>query len=538
MLIGSPSDTNRVGVRDQGAKSAAKSFGDLICIIDDDDDARGVLAGLLRDAGYQASAYPSAAEALSAMEAGAIPDLILLDLMMPGMNGWAFRVEQRSRPALRDIPVVVFSADASAYARAIDAQAYIRKPADFERLSLVIAQVMVARKREQLTQRIVEVERLRSIGMLVASVAHEINNPLTYLMGNLDLAEGTVETLRRAVPTLAANDTLFESLNSNLSASRDGADRVAFVVRLLSTFVRADKNDARSIDPVRAIEAAVRISLVQVQDRARLVCDLQAVSRVWANEARLAQVLLNLLINAAQAIPVGAPTENEVSIRTMMCDGRVVIEVKDTGAGIPAELAVRIFEPFFTTKAPGVGTGLGLSISKGIISEAGGTLGVSSELGKGSTFRIELPAHDPYVAPDVQQRHQPVRNMSLEPRRMLVVDDEAMISRLVKAALEGDVVEVIGEPSLALKRLADRSYDLVLCDLRMPAMNGMVFYGQLCAARPDMKRCFVLMTGAADDHELDVFLAANDVTVLRKPFSVTKLRQLVAELTASRVARA
>src|SRR5688572_5192120 len=132
---------------------APKRPHDVIALIEDDDDIRDALESLLAHAGYQVAAYPSADQALAAMEAGAVPDVILLDLMMPGMNGWQFRVEQRARPALSHVPVIALSADASAYAAAIDADAYLQKPVDFDRLYMVIAQVLVASKREQLAQK-------------------------------------------------------------------------------------------------------------------------------------------------------------------------------------------------------------------------------------------------------------------------------------------------------------------------------------------------------------------------------------------------
>jgi signal transduction histidine kinase len=463
------------------------------------------------------------------MEAGSIPDLILLDLMMPGMNGWQFRVAQRARPALSQVPVIAVSADASAYAAAIDVDAYLQKPIDFDRLLVVIAQVLATSEREQLTQKAIELERLRSLGMLVASVAHEINNPLTYLMGNLDLAEQNMSALDSQ-----ANAAALSRLATYVDAARGGAERVAFVVKLLSTFVRADQDDVQSVDPLHAIDAAVRLAILHIRDRAQLVCDLQPLPRVRVNEARLAQVFLNLLMNAAQAIPLGAPSKHEVRIRTGTKGHSAIIEVEDTGVGIPPELKRRIFEPFFTTKPLGAGTGVGLSISHEIIATAGGTLGVISLPGKGSTFRIELPAD--------QETEQIIRPRALypvdgQPQRVLVVDDDPMMCRLVEAALEDHEVETIVEPMLALQRVSDRPYDLVLSDLKMPDMSGIEFYAELCKRRPDLKQCFVLMTGAAADQELDSFVASNDVTVLRKPFMVNELRQLVARYSRGKLVR-
>jgi CheY-like chemotaxis protein len=224
-----------------------------------------------------------------------------------------------------------------------------------------------------------------------------------------------------------------------------------------------------------------------------------------------------------------------VRIRTSSNARSVIVEVEDTGAGIPPELKRRIFEPFFTTKPAGTGTGLGLSISRDIIAAAGGTLDVSSEPGRGATFRIELPVDEQNDQID-KNRHEQA-SQEVQPQRVLVVDDEPMIGRLVQAALEGHVVETTVEPTVALGRVADRPYDLVLCDLKMPSMSGIEFYNELCRRRPDLKSCFVLMTGAAADQELDKFVALNEVTILRKPFMMKELRQQVAEYARSKAMR-
>jgi len=507
----------------------------MVALIEDDDDIREALESLLTHAGYSVSAYPSAERALAALEGGAVPDVILLDLMMPGMNGWQFRVEQRARPALSHVPVIVLSADASAYAAAIDAAAYVQKPIDFDRLYTVIANVLVASRREQLAQKAIEMERLRSLGMLVASVAHEINNPLTYVMGNLDLAEKNLSVVNGAARDDPAQGEALDKLAKNIAAARDGTDRVAFIVQLLSTFVRADKDDVQNVDPLRAIDAAVRLAILHIRDRARLTCNLSTVPRVRVNEARLAQVFLNLLVNAAQAIPTGAPNKHEVRIRTSSSGQNVVIEVEDTGVGIPIELQSRIFEPFYTTKPLGMGTGLGLSISRDIVVAAGGTLSVRSEPGLGATFRIELPASKQGDGASLSE--ETARSLETEPQRVLVIDDEPMIGRLVEAALEGHVVEATVEPALALARVGDRTYDLVLCDLKMPSMSGIEFYTELCKRRPDLKQAFVLMTGAAADQELEGFISSNSVTVLRKPFMMKELRQQVAQFARNKALR-
>jgi len=501
-----------------------KRPGDSIALIEDDDDVRDALEDLLVRSGYQVDAYDRSRSALTAMDAGAVPDAILLDLMMPGMNGWEFRVQQRARPTLAQIPVIVLSADTSPYAAAIDAAAYVQKPVDFSRLYAVLSNVLIASKREQLAQKTIELERLRTLGLLVASVAHEINNPLTYVMGNLDLADTTIEALR---PARADRPGALDSLAQNIAAVRDGAERVAFIVQLLSTFVRTDKDDVQVVDPLRAVDAAVRLSSLHIRDRARLVCTLNAVPKVRTNEARLAQALLNLLLNAAQAIPPGAPHANEVRVRSSCTGPMVTIEIEDTGRGIPAELQARIFEPFFSTKALDGSPGVGLSIAHDIITALGGTLSVHSSPGRGAMFRVELPAVVDSPEPDKNAQTQQ-RPGEAPPQRILVVDDEPMVGKIVQTALEGQVVETSVDPAQALEGVADRSYDLILCDLKMPVMSGIEFYTELIKRRPDLKRSFVLMTGAALDQELDFFISSNSITVLRKPFTIAELRKHVA----------
>jgi two-component system, cell cycle sensor histidine kinase and response regulator CckA len=502
----------------------------LVALIEDDDDIREALESLLSHAGYRVLPYASAEHALRDMESGRHPDLILLDLMMPGMNGWQFRVEQRKRPALSDIPVIALSADVSPYAAAIDANAYLKKPIDFDRLCTVIEQIILSSERKRLAARAVELERIRSLGLLVAGVAHEINNPLTYVLGNLELAAARQKNLLASPGNLSIAAKMFE----NIESARDGAERIAFIVRLLSTFVRGSGDDTHAVDVLRAIDAATRLAMQNIRTRARLRLELGMLPLVHANEARLAQVFLNLLMNAAQAIPEGAPDKHEIHVKASQEGSKVVIAIADTGCGIAPELTSRIFEPFYTTKPADQGTGLGLSISRDVIVSFGGTITVASELGRGATFRIELPVASDAAVEDLAAAHKSVSPAPCLEQRILVLDDEPLIGDFLVGALDGHHVEVTTDGSEALKVVADGSFDLVLCDLRMPRMSGIEFYGELRRRRPDLASCFVLMTGAAIDEELRVFLSGNAVPVLRKPFDMNELNQCVARSARAR----
>ncbi|HEX5658508.1 MAG TPA: response regulator [Polyangiales bacterium] len=511
------------------------SSSSLIALIEDDDDIREALESLLSHAGYRVLPYGSAETALRDMEGGRHPDLILLDLMMPGMNGWQFRVEQRKRPALSDIPVIALSADVSPYAAAIDADAYLKKPIDFERLCVVIEQIILSSERKRLAARAVELERIRALGLLVAGVAHEINNPLTYVLGNLELASSRQrQLLASSDRSTSAGTKLFE----NIESARDGAERIAFIVRLLSTFVRGSSDETQEIDVLRALDAAARLAMQHIRTRARLKLELASLPAVRANEARLAQVFLNVLINAAQAIPDGTPDQNEIRVRATHEGEHIVITIQDTGCGIAPELTSRIFEPFYTTKPADQGTGLGLSISRDVVVSFGGRITVESELGQGATFRIELPiasaqrAHPSGPAPALS-----IPPPASEGQRILVLDDEPLIGDFLVGALEGNHVDVTVDGTEALKRAVDGNYDLVLCDLRMPRMSGIEFYNELGRRRPDLLAAFVLMTGAAVDEELSRFLATNKVAVLRKPFDMGELKQVVARSARSKAQR-
>ncbi|WP_437298265.1 hybrid sensor histidine kinase/response regulator [Sorangium sp. So ce426] len=242
-------------------------------------------------------------------------------------------------------------------------------------------------ERRQMETRLQLADRMASLGTLAAGVAHEINNPLAYMVANVDFA-------RKELRAKGAGARL-DALLSALDEAAEGGSRVRHIVGGLKTFSRADGGELGPVDVDPVIQLVLRMAQQQIQSKARLVLELRPVPAVHANEAQLGQVILNLLVNAAQALPEGKVSENEIRISTAPAPpGRVCIEVCDTGPGIAPDLRSRIFDPFFTTKPIGEGTGLGLAICHGIVTSFRGEIGVESEVGKGACFRVLLPVHD------------------------------------------------------------------------------------------------------------------------------------------------
>jgi PAS domain S-box-containing protein len=373
--------------------------------------------------------------------------------------------------------------------------------------------------------RLLLADRMVSVGTLASGVAHEINNPLAYVVGNLGIMAEELADLQREVTPGRLHD-----LEACLKDTQDGAERVRRIVRDLKAFSRVDEDRREVLDVRDAIEAAVHLAWNEVRHRARLVRDFASVPMVEANESRLAQVFVNLLINAAQAIPEGHVDQHDITIRTLQ-DGhaRVVIEVQDTGAGMAPDVLARVFDPFFTTKPVGVGTGLGLSICHGIIAALGGTIEVESQPGHGTLVRITLKPAEVRKEPEreVQVPIAPGRR-----GRVLVIDDEPMVGAMVRRLLghEHDV-EVLTDGHAALGELLSDGarFDVVLCDMMMPTMTGMELHAQLASRAPEVAKRVVFLTGGAFTPAAQDFLTTVRPPFVEKPFDTEKLRRLVRE---------
>src|SRR6266511_3312883 len=352
-------------------------------------------------------------------------------------------------------------------------------------------------------------DRMASVGTLAAGVAHEINNPLAFILANLEFA---LTELRVA----AADPEVLRALGE----ARDGGLRVREIVRDLKAFSRADAEAHETLDLRRVLQSALGLAQNEIRHRARLEVEVGDIPHVTGSEHRLGQVFLNLLINAAQAVPDGRAAENLVRAVTATApDGRALVEISDSGSGIAADVLPHIFDPFFMTKPVGVGTGLGLSICHGIVSGLGGEILVESAPRKGSSFRVFLP---PAAAGSAALRG-----------KILVVDDEALVARAVGRILSSQhevVTRTSARAALADVAGAGGGFDLVLCDLMMPDMNGMEFHARLREIAPALAERTLFLTGGAFTASAREFLARVPNPRIEKPFEPDALRAFVARV--------
>jgi CheY-like chemotaxis protein/two-component sensor histidine kinase len=314
-----------------------------------------------------------------------------------------------------------------------------------------------------------------------------------------------------------------------LRDARESADRLRHIVRDLKIFSRATDEEHRGpVDVQRIMESSLRMAWNEIRHRARLVKEYGLVPLVEANEARLGQVFLNLIVNAAQAIQEGDADHNQIRVITRLDPGGgVIVEVRDTGSGIPPENLSRIFDAFFTTKPVGVGTGLGLSICHRIVSGLGGRLEVESQVNKGSVFRVLLPKASGTV--EARRRSSIPVGLPTRRARVLVVDDEPMIMTAIGRALALDHDVVSTENAVdALERIirGDR-FDIIVCDLMMPQMTGMDLYRELLQRVPEQATRMVFLSGGAFTAAARSFLDEVPNHRLDKPFDTRQLLALV-----------
>ena len=374
-----------------------------------------------------------------------------------------------------------------------------------------------------LYHQLLQAEKLAALGQTISGVAHELNNPLATI---LTWAERLSQR-----PAAQLDDQTKRGLETILSES----ERAAKIVRNLLTFARKRHTTRAMVDVNQIVRETLALrSYEQTLANITIIEALAAgLPLAFADPHQFQQVLLNLIINAEQAM-LGANGRGTLILRSWHdLDGdAVILEVNDDGPGVPEDVQPRIFDPFFTTKEVGKGTGLGLTVAYAIIQEHGGRITVQSQPGEGASFFVALPGSDGPVKPVLTR--EPIAANVGAGAVVLVVEDEAALGAAVAEALvdAGFVVDRAGDGEEAMARVKVRIYDLIVCDLKMPRVDGMMFYRALEREQPETARRILFVTGDVAGTEAERFLEETGCRWLAKPFRLRDLLRTATEILA------
>ncbi len=367
------------------------------------------------------------------------------------------------------------------------------------------------------TERLLQSEKVATMGSLLAGVAHELNNPLAVLVGEAQLLledQHNPELVERA---------------SNINQA---AERCVRIVRNFLALARQHPPERTATPLGQVIQGAVELLAYELRSNGVAISVEVApdVPVLWADAHQLHQVFVNLINNAHHAMRRQERPKRIAVTARLVADDRVRVEVRDTGPGIPPELQRRVFEAFFTTKPQGEGTGLGLSLCANIIREHGGRLALESTPGDGATFSIELPI----VRPPTTGVADAVKAAPVPPQRILVVDDELGLARVLAQALarDGHVVDTANDGVTALERLGGSGYDVVISDTRMPVLDGEGFYAELEQRHPALCRRIIFLTGDVLSSDKRAFLERTGVPFVAKPCNVDDVRRALRDVVA------
>ncbi|MBI5886642.1 MAG: response regulator [Deltaproteobacteria bacterium] len=401
---------------------------------------------------------------------------------------------------------------------------------EHEERGMAVVYIQDITEQRLMSQKLIQSDKLSSLGELVSGVAHELNNPLTGIM---------------CFSELLMEDGLSTDVTGKLRKINEASHRCKKIIDNLLTFARWKRPEKRYENINNIIIGSVDLRAYQLKvDNVELEMDLDDdIPGTMLDENQIHQVFLNLINNGRDAI-METGRGGRIKITTMRKEGRIVIKLEDNGKGMSGDVAMRIFDPFFTTKAIGAGTGLGLSISYGIINEHGGTISVVSSPGSGATFIIELPI----IERQEDEADEAVGAAQAETdryagmgagRKALVLDDESIVLDLLEATLKGSGFEVesVSNGLEAVDRFKAGSYDVIVSDIKMPGLDGKGFYREVRAIDPAAAGKIIFITGDAINKETQDFLKATGNHSLKKPFNINQLNERILQVLSGRSGR-
>ncbi|MGF1508278.1 MAG: ATP-binding protein [Myxococcota bacterium] len=376
-------------------------------------------------------------------------------------------------------------------------------------------------------------DRLVTIGHLAAGVAHEVNNPTSFVSANLCILGENLTQIGQALAGQGESAPDVESLLKDcwdiVNENLEGMGRISSIVRNLKTFSRLEEGMVEMVHPNQVINAACNLAFHQIRHRAKLVKNLGDVPAMAMDRNKVTQVLLNLLLNAAHAIPE-EPGDHYIKVVSRREDDALVIEVKDTGVGIPDAIRERIFEPFFTTKGRDRGSGLGLSLCADIVSQHQGRIDVSSVEGQGTSMKVVLPLENG-LTPGAPRSNLDSGDLPEETRRarILLIDDEPMLLKAFQRFLKRGhkVITAAGGREALDVLVLDRTFDVIICDLMMPGVDGVAVYRETEKLRPELLPRFIFCSGGTFTPRVEQFCQSISNPLLEKPVSPQELTRAI-----------
>jgi signal transduction histidine kinase len=518
-----------------------------VLIVEDNPDDADLVILELRRGGYEPEFLRvQTADKMRAALAERMWDLIVSDYSMPSFSAPEAFALMRNLNV--DLPFVVVSGtvgeEVAVEAMRAGVHDFLLK-GNLKRFVAAIERELreasVRAERRKIQEQLMISERMASVGTLAAGVAHEINNPLAVVVGNLQLIGQDLQALSNDVEAITTDvrqqlGDRYGRVAATLASTREAAtdaeeagERVRTIVRDLRVFSRSEEDRRDAVDLHAVLESSLRMARNELRHRAKVVRQFGDVPRVDANEARLGQVFLNLIVNAAHAIPEGHTEDNAVTVTTRRTGDMVAVDVTDTGTGIAPEVMPRIFDVFFTTKPIGVGTGLGLAICHRIVTGMNGRIEVRSQVGEGTTFTVLLPRVRTGRTQEAPVQPKPVATTTpTRPRSVLVVEDEVAIGRTLQRLLTPHMVTVVTRAREALERIGQgERFDFILCDVMMPELTGMDFYRELRDKDRAAADKIVFMTGGTFTSGAREFLDQVPNARIDKPIDASRLRLLI-----------